>query len=81
MEAVDRGSKPALNLYCYPMKSSWLPESTRRWNKGALLEIITPSVVPVQLSTGYIARFGSALAFGYPREMTVYNIRHVLIAS
>ncbi|KID83937.1 Aldolase-type TIM barrel [Metarhizium guizhouense ARSEF 977] len=45
---------------------------------GYFGKTIAPSVVPVKLGDGLIARFLSALVFGSPREMDTTDIQHVV---
>lgn len=45
---------------------------------GYFGKTIAPSVVPVKLGNGLLARFMSALVFGSPREMDSTDIQHVV---
>ncbi|KHN97120.1 Aldolase-type TIM barrel [Metarhizium album ARSEF 1941] len=45
---------------------------------GFLGKTMAPSVVPVRLGDGLVARLLSALVFGSPREMDAHDIRHVV---
>lgn len=47
-------------------------------NRGLFAKTIAPSVVPVQLGEGYIAKAISCLVFGSPREMSVEEIEDVV---
>lgn len=73
-EVANRSFTPTIIQLNHPGRQSLPGAGTR----GLFSKTIAPSVVPVQLGAGYIARFMSALVFGSPREMTVQDIRHVI---
>nr|AHZ63797.1 NADH:flavin oxidoreductase/NADH oxidase [Metarhizium rileyi] len=73
-KVCSRNGTPAIVQLNHPGRQS-LPGAG---SHGFFGKTIAPSVVPVRLGDGLIARFMSALIFGSPREMDAADVQHVV---
>lgn len=73
-QASNRNGTPTIVQLNHPGRQS-LPGAG---SHGYFGKTIAPSVVPVKLGEGLIARFMSCLVFGSPREMDSTDIQHVV---
>lgn len=71
---VSKDGTPAIVQLNHPGRQSTLGAG----NRGFFAKTMAPSVVPVNIGGGFIAKAMSALIFGSPREMTKEDIDRVV---
>lgn len=73
-EACTTNGTPSIMQINHPGRQSPLGAGSR----GFYGHNIAPSAIPLDLGSGFVARFASSCIFGTPREMTQEDIDHVV---